>query len=62
MYRSNSYDEYVARRLRNSPKNVQSYLLSLEEARITIQRMGIKEFCEMTGIPTPNVSEFIKGK
>jgi len=72
MHRNSSYDADVAKDLQKSSKAVQSYLLGLTEGddglgteealRITIKRMGIKEFCEMTRIPMPNVMEFLNGK
>ena len=72
MRRNSSYDEDVAKRLQKSPGSVQAFLLGLTEGedgiktdealRITIKRMGIKEFCEMTRIPMPNIMEFLSGK
>lgn len=73
MARNSSYDEDTARSLRSGGvKGVQQYLLTLIEGEdglsldvalnMTIKRMGIKEFCEMTEIPMPNVMEFLKGK
>ena len=71
MKRSSSYDEDLAKELQSAIA-VQSYLLGLTEGedglaldealQHTIKRMGIKEFCNMTKIPMPNVMEFIKGK
>jgi predicted transcriptional regulator len=37
--------------------------LSVEESlKRTIQSMGITEFSEASGVPRPNVQEFLKGK
>ena len=71
MRRNSSCAADLAKELQ-TPRAVQSYLLGLidgddglplEEAlRLTITRMGIKEFCKLTKIPMPNVSEFVSGK
>ena len=37
--------------------------LNVEEAlRHTIQRMGVKEFSEVSGIPSPNIVDFLKDR
>ena len=71
MKRNSSYEKDLAKELIH-PSAVQSYLLGLTEGedglpldpalQQTIKRMGVKEFCKMTKIPMPNVSEFISGK
>ena len=71
MYRNSSYDEDLARELQDF-EFAQGFLLTLMEGeeglslekalRHTIQRMGIKEFCELAQIPMPNVMEFLSGK
>lgn len=71
MRRTKSYDELVAENLR-SPKQVQAYLLALmegddglkaEEAlKLTISRMGVKEFAEMVKAEPNNISAFLRGR
>lgn len=72
MRRASSFDQDVAEALRKGgPSGVQQFIIGLTEddglpldqaLRITIKSMGIKEFCEMTGIAMPNVSEFLSKK
>jgi hypothetical protein len=71
MNRSKSYDQELSDELQN-PKAAQVFFLTLMEGRDgmslekalkhTIQRIGIKEFSKMSGIPSPNIIEFINGK
>ena len=71
MYRSNSYDEKLSKKLKN-PNFAQEYLLgliegdeglSIEDAlRLAIQRMGITDFANMIGLPKSNIAEFLNGK
>lgn len=71
MRRTISYDEQLSRRLRN-PKYAQGFILALlehpdelsvEEAlRHTIERMGVKECSELTGVAAPDIVAFIKGR
>lgn len=73
MRRNSSYNEDVARSLREGGRyGVREFFLGLTEGdddleleqalRITITRIGIKEFCEMSKIQMPNVSAFLKGR
>lgn len=68
--RSESYDEYIAKRMQEG-KFARGVLVSLIEEfdatvedalRETIPKMGIKEFSEKAGVPFQNVSDFIRGK
>lgn len=71
MNRSKSYDQELSEKLRN-PKFAQNFLLTLmegedglsvEEAlKHAIQRMGIKEFSEISGIPSSNIVDFLKDR
>ena len=71
MYRNNSYEEDLAKSLRNRVA-AQAFLLGLMEGedgldlesalKHTIKRMGVKEFCERAGVAMPNVMNFIRGK
>src|SRR6266446_3533249 len=71
MYRSKSYDEELSERLQNR-KYASGFLLTLmkgedgldlEEAlKVTIERMGIKEFSNLSKIAAPNVVRMIKGR
>ena len=71
MHRSKSYDQELSEKLRNS-RFAQSFLLSLMEGedgltvekalKHVIQRMGIKEFSEASGIPCPNIVDFLKNR
>ncbi|MFH1018498.1 MAG: hypothetical protein V1798_10020 [Pseudomonadota bacterium] len=71
MFRNKSYDEELSERLQN-PKYVRGFLLALmegseglelEEAlRITITRMGLKEFSRMSKVAAPNVVRMLKGR
>jgi DNA-binding phage protein len=71
MYRNSSYDEDLARELRD-PEFAQGFLLDLiegreglelEEAlRLTIQKMGVAEFCSRAKMSKQNVNSFIKSK
>jgi hypothetical protein len=72
MRRNKSYNADLAKALQKNPKAVQAFLLGLTEGedgleldaalQLTIKRMGIKEFCQMTHVPMPNVMEFLNGK
>jgi len=71
MHRSKSYDQELSKELQ-SPKAAQIFFLtlmedpegmSLDEAlKHSIQRIGIIEFSKMSGIPSPNIVEFLNGK
>ena len=71
MYRSKSYDEELSERLQDR-KYARGFLLtlmegedglSLEEAlKVTIERMGIKEFSKLSKIASPNVVRMVKGR
>lgn len=71
MYRSNSYDEKISKKMRN-PDFAQEYLLGLvndedepmevEEAlKFIINRMGVTEFGNLIGESKSNVSNFLNG-
>lgn len=72
MYRSNSYDEKISKKMKN-PKFAQEYLLSLvsdedepmeiEDAlRFAINRIGVTEFANLIGESKSNVGNFLNGK
>jgi hypothetical protein len=71
MYRSKSYDQDLSEELQN-PKAAQVFFLTLMEGKEgmalvqalkhIIQRIGIKEFSTMSGVPSPNIVEFLNGK
>ena len=71
MNRSKSYDQELSEKLKN-PHFAQNFLLTLmegedglsvEEAlKHAIERMGVKEFSEASGIPSPNIVDFLKDR
>ena len=71
MNRSKTYDKELSKKLRN-PLFAQNFLLSLmegedglsvEEAlKHTIERMGVKEFSEISDIPSSNIVDFLKNR
>ncbi|MFL5813958.1 MAG: DNA-binding protein [Bdellovibrionia bacterium] len=71
MYRNNSYDEDLAKDLRD-PEFAQGFLLDLiegkdgleldEALRLTIQKMGVVEFCSRAKMSKQNVNSFLKAK
>lgn len=71
MNRSKSYDQELSEKLKN-PKFAQNFLLTLMEGedglsvedalKHAIQRMGIKEFSEVSNIPSPNIVDFLKDR
>jgi hypothetical protein len=71
MYRSDTYDQDLKRRMKN-PIFAQEFILALiddedepmtvEEAlRFTIQRMGTTDFAELVGDLVQSVDKFLKG-
>ena len=72
MNRRSEWDEMVSANLQKGPKVVAAFLtgliecdnnLPVEEAlRDTIIVMGIKEFCDMTGVAPSNATNFVNGK
>ena len=70
--RTKTWRSEVSERLRKSPRSVAAYMTGLCEAdddispeealKLTIQAMGLKEFCEMAKAAKPNVSAFINGR
>lgn len=68
--RSESFDRFVSEKMQNIDYAKETLLTSIEEfdesveeaLKYTIQKMGIKEFSELAGIPIQNISQFIKGK
>lgn len=68
--RSESFDKYVAEQMQDLDyaretlvTNIEHFGESVENAlRYTIEKMGIKEFSELSGIQIQNISQFIKGK
>ena len=68
MYRSDEYDQKLAKKLQN-PKRAGEFLLGLTEGRgglepldalkHTIKRMGVKEFSSLAGIPSTSVSRML---
>jgi DNA-binding phage protein len=71
MYRNSSYDEDLAQELKD-PEFAQSFLLdlikgddgiSLEEAlRVTIQKMGVAEYCTRARLSKQYVNSFLRAK
>lgn len=71
MRRTTTFNEDVSKRLRR-PAYAREFIralmeepegLSVEDAlRHTIQIMGVKEFSELTGVPSSNLVAFIKGR
>ena len=71
MRRTSSYDQDLSKRLQ-SPKYAREFILglmdgpeglSVEDAlKHTIERMGIREFCDLAKVPSPNVVAFLKGR
>ena len=71
MYRNSEFNEDLSNELR-SPKFAQGFLLDLMEGeeglsvedalRQTIARMGVKEFCDRSGLRKQNVNDFIQGR
>lgn len=71
MGRSESFDEYVSKKLQNK-EFAKHYILALmegeegvtlEEAlRYTIGKMGVKEFSKVAKVAPPNVVRFLKQK
>ena len=71
MRRTTSYNEDLSKRLKK-PRYAQEFIkglmegaegLSAEDAvRQTIQIMGIKEFSQLAGLPSPNIVAFVKGR
>ncbi len=67
--RSESYDKYIAEKMKDIDYARESLLTSIdhfgdsvEEAlKYTIQQMGIKEFSALSNISIQNISDFIKG-
>lgn len=68
--RSESFDKYVAEQMQDLDyaretlvTSIEHFGESVEDAlRYTIEKMGIKEFSELSNIPVQNVSAFIKGR
>ena len=68
--RSESFDKYVAEQMQDLDyaretlvTSIEHFGESVEDAlRYTIEKMGIKEFSELSGIQIQNISQFIKGK
>ena len=68
--RSESFDKYVAEQMQDLDyaretlvTSIEHFGESVEDAlRSTIEKMGIKEFSELSGIQIQNISQFIKGK
>lgn len=68
--RSESFDKYVAEQMQDLDyaretlvTTIEHFGESVEDAlRYTIEKMGIKEFSELSNIPVQNVSAFIKGR
>ena len=68
MYRHGSYDEMLAKELRN-PKFAKGFLQSLMEGndglslvealKHTIRRMGIREFSQISNIPEKSISRML---
>lgn len=72
MYRSNSYDEAISKKMQN-PEFAQEYIRSLvndedepmevEDAlRLVIGRMGVTEFANLVGENKSNVGNFLNGQ
>jgi DNA-binding phage protein len=70
MRRTTDYDEQLSQELRD-PEFAREFLLTLIEGdeglnvenalRHMIQRMGVKEASELTGMAAPNIVAFLKG-
>ena len=72
MYRNNAYDEDLALEFQNL-EFAKEYLLGLvedkdepmsvtEALRFTIPRMGVSEFCELSGKSKSDVDKFLRGE
>ncbi len=71
MPRTETYNEEISRRLKK-PVYAREFIsglmegpdgMSVEDAlRHTIQIMGLKEFAQISGIPSPNLVSFLKGR
>lgn len=72
MYRNNAYSEDLALEFQNL-EFAKEYLLSLvededepmsviEALRFTIPRMGVAEFCELSGKSKSDIDKFLRGE
>jgi hypothetical protein len=71
MRRAKKYNEELSERLKK-PNYAREFICSLMEGpegmtveqalRHTIQIMGIKEFAHISGVPSPNLVAFVKGR
>ena len=70
MYRSNSYEVDFSKDMM-SKKARQIYLLELikdgsmdvaEALKFTIKKMGLKEFCEISGLSKQNLNKFLNSQ
>jgi predicted transcriptional regulator len=69
--RTPSYNEELSRRLRK-PNYAREFIATLMEGedgmsaedalRRTIEIMGVKEFSEISGVPSSNIVAFVKGR
>ena len=68
--RSKSYDEFISEKMKNLDFARESLMAAIEHfgdgveeaLKDTIQKMGMKEFSELSQIPIQNISSFIKGR
>lgn len=68
--RSKSFEKYISEQMKDLDyarevlvTAVEHFGESAEEAlKQTIEKMGIKEFSELSGIQIQNISQFLKGK
>jgi len=71
MYRNGSFNEDLSRELQD-PDFAQGFILDLMEGdeglslakalKTTIESMGVKEFCDLSGMSKQNVNDFIQGR
>jgi len=67
--RSESFDKFIAEKMQNKRyarttllTSIKEFDDSVEEAlKYTIQKMGIKEFSNASGVSVQNISDFIRG-
>lgn len=68
--RNESFDKYISEQMKDLDYARETFMTMLEHfdenvedaLRYTIERMGIKEFSELSDIQIQNISQFLKGK
>ena len=72
MYRNNAYNELLAREFENIDF-AREYILGLvhdedepmsvvDDLRFTIPRIGVREFCDLTGKSKSDINKFLNGE